>query len=55
MARKENPISVRFDLNRNSNSIWFNEGDRESHQIGPLLVLPDYSIKEGRYSYQRRT
>nr|UML39685.2 ribosomal protein S3 [Genlisea tuberosa] len=29
MARKGNPISVRLDLNRSSDSSWFSEGDRE--------------------------
>lgn len=28
MARKGNPISVRLDLNRSSDSSWFSEGDR---------------------------
>ena len=34
MARKGNPISVRLDLNRSSDSSLFSEGDRESHRIG---------------------
>ena len=34
MARKGNPISVRLDLNRSSDSSWFSEGDRESHRMG---------------------
>uniref|UniRef100_UPI0030034515 ribosomal protein S3 n=1 Tax=Trachelospermum jasminoides TaxID=69389 RepID=UPI0030034515 len=33
MARKGNPISVRLDLNRSSDSSWFSEGDRESHRM----------------------
>ena len=32
MARKGNPISVRLDLNRSSDSSRFSEGDRESHR-----------------------
>ena len=34
MARKGNPISVRLDLNRSSDSSRFSEGDRESHRMG---------------------
>jgi hypothetical protein len=34
MARKGNPISVRLDLNRSSDSSRFSEGDRESHRKG---------------------
>ncbi|YP_010185091.1 hypothetical protein LI410_mgp094 (mitochondrion) [Apium graveolens] len=34
MARKGNPISVRLEKNRSSDSSRFSEGDRESHQIG---------------------
>ncbi|KAK1568458.1 hypothetical protein Q3G72_024798 [Acer saccharum] len=33
MARKGNPISVRLDLNRSSDSSRFSEGDRESHRM----------------------
>jgi hypothetical protein len=33
MARKGNPISVRLEKNRSSDSSRFSEGDRESHQI----------------------
>ncbi|XP_051149677.1 ribosomal protein S3, mitochondrial-like [Andrographis paniculata] len=33
MARKGNPISVRLDLNRSSDSSWFSEGDHESHRM----------------------
>ena len=34
MARKGNPISVRLDLNRSSDSSRFSKGDRESHRMG---------------------
>ena len=34
MARKGNPISVRLEKNRSSDSSRFSEGDRESHQMG---------------------
>jgi len=34
MARKGNPISVRLEKNRSSDSSRFSEGDRESHQRG---------------------
>ncbi|KAM1263751.1 hypothetical protein ACFX2G_029334 [Malus domestica] len=34
MARRGNPISVRLDLNRSSDSSRFSEGDRESHRMG---------------------
>lgn len=33
MARKGNPISVRLDQNRSSDSSRFSEGDRESHRM----------------------
>lgn len=39
MARKGNPISVRLDLNRSSDSSWFSEGDRESNRIGPVRLF----------------
>lgn len=44
MARKGNPISVRLDLNRSSDSSRFSEGDRESHRMGQSFpsVCPIY-------------
>ncbi|EEF26991.1 conserved hypothetical protein [Ricinus communis] len=39
MARKGNPISVRLDLNRSSDSSRFSEGDRESHRKWVSLFL----------------
>ncbi|CAN4117966.1 unnamed protein product [Withania somnifera] len=48
MARKGNPISVRLDLNRSSDSSWFSEGDRESHRMAQSFSSP-------RLEYQRRT
>ena len=39
MARKGNPISVRRDLNRSSDSSRFSEGDRESHRMGQSFSL----------------
>lgn len=39
MARKGNPISVRLDLNRSSDSSRFSEGDRESHRMGQSFSL----------------
>ena len=46
MARKGNPISVRLDLNRSSDSSWFSEGDRESHRMGQSFpsVCPRFEI-----------
>lgn len=48
MARKGNPISVRLDLNRSSDSSWFSEGDRESHRMGQPFpsVYPVFEIKK---------
>lgn len=48
MARKGNPISVRLDLNRSSDSSWFSEGDRESHRMGQSFpsVCPLFKIKK---------
>ena len=43
MARKGNPISVRLDLNRSSDSSWFSEGDR-SQTINPLLGFAVFLI-----------
>jgi hypothetical protein len=52
MARKGNPISVRLDLNRSSDSSWFSEGDRESHRMGQSVFsffCPIFQIeKRGR-------
>ncbi|GJR24496.1 hypothetical protein Tco_0973023 [Tanacetum coccineum] len=45
MARKGNPISVRLDLNRSSDSSRFSEGDRESHRRGQSFPSPH--IKKG--------
>ena len=39
MARKGNPISVRLDLNRSSDSSRFSEGDRESHRMGSVRLF----------------
>ena len=39
MARRGNPISVRLDLNRSSDSSRFSEGDRESHRMGQSFPL----------------
>ena len=39
MARKGNPISVRLDLNRSSDSSRVSEGDRESHRMGPSYLF----------------
>jgi transposase len=44
MARKGNPISVRKDRNRSSDSSRFSEGDRESHRMLQSPVFP-YSKK----------
>ena len=48
MARKGNPISVRLDLNRSSDSSRFSEGDRESHRMGQSFpsVCPIVKIKK---------
>ena len=48
MARKGNPISVRLDLNRSSDSSRFSEGDRESHRMGQSFpsVCPIFKIKK---------
>nr|YP_010838094.1 ribosomal protein S19 [Apostasia shenzhenica]WGF19829.1 ribosomal protein S19 [Apostasia shenzhenica] len=43
MARKGNPISVRLDQNRSSDSSRFSEGDRESHRMGPCYYY--YTIR----------
>lgn len=51
MARKGNPISVRLDLNRSSDSSWFSEGDRESHRMGqsfPSVCPIKYKKRCGR-------
>lgn len=51
MAQKGNPISVRLDLNRSSDSSRFSEGDRESHRMGQSFpsVCPIFKIyKRGR-------
>ena len=50
MARKGNPISVRLDLNRSSDSSRFSEGDRESHRMGQSFpsVCPIFKKKRGR-------
>ena len=47
MARKGNPISVRFGKNRSSDSSRFSEGDRESHRMGKSFpsVYPIFSKK----------
>ncbi|KAG9140592.1 hypothetical protein Leryth_024564 [Lithospermum erythrorhizon] len=58
MARKGNPISVRLDLNRSSDSSWFSEGDRESHRIGQSFLCPKFEIEKGvggRYRCPGRT
>jgi len=49
MARKGNPISVRLDLNRSSDSSRFSEGDRESHRMGQSFpeVCPRFAITKG--------
>lgn len=47
MARKGNPISVRLDLNRSSDSSRFSEGDRESHRRGQSFPSPHIQ-KKGR-------
>lgn len=64
MARKGNPISVRLDLNRSSDSSRFSKGDRESHRMGhsrgckpdgTQLGFGRYGIKScraGRLSYR---
>lgn len=39
MAQKVNPISVRLDQNRSSDSSWFSEGDRESHRMVHATLL----------------
>jgi len=49
MARKGNPISVRLDLNRSSDSSRFSEGDRESHRMGQSFpsvcpIFKKYSV-----------
>lgn len=46
MARKGNPISVRLEKNRSSDSSRFSEGDRESHQRGQ--PFPSVCQKERR-------
>ncbi|EEF32829.1 conserved hypothetical protein [Ricinus communis] len=49
MARKGNPISVRLDLNRSSDSSRFSEGDCESHQKwASLFLCPILKKKRGR-------
>ena len=49
MARKGNPISVRLDLNRSSDSSRFSEGDRESHRRGQSFPSPQIQkSKAGR-------
>ena len=50
MARKGNPISVRLDLNRSSDSSRFSEGDRESHRMGQSFpsVFPIFKMKKRR-------
>ena len=57
MARKGNPISVRLDLNRSSDSSWFSEGDRESHRMGQSfpLVCPKKKSVGGRCRCPGRT
>lgn len=45
MARKGNPISVRLDLNRSSDSSRFSEGDRESHRMGQSFPLSYIYLK----------
>lgn len=45
MARKGNPISVRLDLNRSSDSSRFSEGDRESHRRGQSFPSPQIQKK----------
>ena len=49
MARIGNPISVRLDLNRSSDSSRFSEGDRESHRMGQSFpsVCPIFKIEKG--------
>lgn len=48
MARKGNPISVRLEKNRSSDSSRFSEGDRESHRMGQSFpsVCPIFKIKK---------
>ncbi|KAI5311438.1 hypothetical protein L3X38_000164 (mitochondrion) [Prunus dulcis] len=46
MARKGNPMSVRLDLNRSSDSSRFSEGDRVSHRMG---AIPSTCIMVGAY------
>ncbi|XLR34102.1 hypothetical protein S83_062002 [Arachis hypogaea] len=48
MARKGNPISVRLDLNRSSDSSRFSEGDLESHRMGQSFpsVCPIYMLNK---------
>ena len=48
MARKGNPISVRLEQNRSSDSSRFSEGDRESHRMGQSFpsVFPIFKIKK---------
>lgn len=48
MARKGNPISVRLDLNRSSDSSRFSEGDRESHRRGQSFPSPHIKKKAGK-------
>lgn len=57
MARKGNPISVRLDLNRSSDSSRFSEGDRESHRRGQSFPSPQIQKKggEGRCRCPGRT
>jgi hypothetical protein len=48
MARKGNPISVRLDLNRSSDSSRFSEGDRESHRMGQSFSSVCLILKKKR-------
>ncbi|KAL4351834.1 hypothetical protein GQ457_06G014900 [Hibiscus cannabinus] len=64
MARKGNPISVRLEKNRSSDSSRFSEGDRESHRMGRcrcsgrarlLLTLEDHWKTPGTRACRERS
>ena len=60
MARKGNPISVRLEKNRSSDSSRFSEGDRESHRMGSvrlflIFVCPPKKGVRGRCRCPGRT
>ncbi|KAK8499257.1 hypothetical protein V6N13_035039 [Hibiscus sabdariffa] len=58
MARKGNPISVRLEKNRSSDSSRFSEGDRESHRMGQSFPSkttgkhpePEHVVKEAHWA-----